>query len=150
MCIRDRPGTGVMSSAAPRPGGGDGQPVGSQTSRRAAIDRAGWGGVALPAALLPRLQSHRAVLGQDQGGFAGRENPGGRSAGEGRGDSDRRRYASQRHRLVSPLWVFIIGYSYPGTALAAEVTRALTSAAKASPFSAALVCTPERRAPPNT
>src|ERR1035437_1597032 len=81
------------------------------------FDRAGWGGVALPAALLPRLQSHRAVLGQDQGGFAGRENPGGRSAGEGRGDSDRRRYASQRHRLVSPLWVFIIGYSYPRTAL---------------------------------
>ena len=27
---------------------------------------------------------------------------GGRPAGEGRGDGDRRRYASQRHRLVSP------------------------------------------------
>src|SRR5271157_3929831 len=114
-----------MSPAAPRPGSGDGQPVGSQTSRRAAIDRASWGGVALPAPLLPRLQSHRAVLGQDQGVLAGSENPGGRPAGEGRGDGDRRRYASQRHRLVSPLRISIIGYSYPGTALVrADVLRA--------------------------
>src|SRR5208337_4192449 len=114
------PGTGVMSPAAPRPGSGDGQPVGSQTSHRAAIDRASWGGVALPAPLLPRLQSHRAVLGQDQGVLAGSENPGGRPAGEGRGDGDRRRYASQRHRLVSPLRISIIGYSYPGTALVGD------------------------------